>query len=122
MTTHKNQPFIYRLRFALTGLAATWRSEANFRLQIAALAAVVVTLILLKLEPVWWALVLLTSGLVLTAELLNTALEHLADHLHPETHPRIALVKDCAAAAVLLAACTALAVAAALVIHLMGRH
>ena len=122
MTAHKNQPFVHRLRFALTGLAAAWRSEANFRLQAGAFAAVLIALALLKVEPVWWALVLLTSGLVMTAELLNTALEHLADHLHPESHPRIALVKDCAAAAVLLAACTAVAVAAALTVHLIIRH
>jgi len=122
MTVHKNQPFAHRLRFALTGLAVTWRSEPNFRLQVCVFIAVVIALTLLKVEPLWWALVLLTSGLVLSAELFNTALEHLADHLHPETHPRIAVVKDCAAAAVLMTACTAVLVAVALVIHLIARH
>ena len=122
MTAHKNQPFVHRLRFALTGLVVAWQGEASFRLQVGAFAAAVLALALLKVGPVWWALVLLTSGLVMAAELLNTALEHLADHLHPERHPRIALVKDCAAAAVFLAACTAVAVAAALVVHLVIRH
>src|SRR5262252_2265653 len=98
MTVHKNQPFIHRLRCAIAGLAAAWGSEPNFRFQLATLGAVVIALTVLKVEPLWWALVLLTSGSVLTAELFNTALEHLADHLHPETHPRIAMVKDCAAA------------------------
>ncbi len=122
MTAHKNQPFVHRLRFALAGLAATWRGEASFRLQVGAFAAVVIALALLKVEPVWWALVLLSSGLVMAAELLNTALEHLADHLHPESHPRIGLAKDCAAAAVFLAAGTAVAVAVALIVHLINRH
>jgi undecaprenol kinase len=122
MTAHKNQPFIHRLRFALTGLVVAWRNEPNFRLQVCVFIVVVIALILLKVEPLWWALVLLTSGLVLSAELFNTALEHLADHLHPETHPRIAIVKDCAAAAVLMTACTAVLVAVALVIHLIVRH
>src|SRR5262249_10911162 len=99
-----------------------WRTESNFRLQVCVFIAALIALILLKVEPVWWALVLLTSGLVLSAELLNTALENLADHLHPETHPRIAVVKDCAAAAVLVAACIAGLVAVALVIHLVARH
>ena len=36
------------------------------------------------------------------AEMFNTALEHLVDHLHPEIHPRIGVVKDCAAAGVLM--------------------
>ena len=121
MTVHKNQPFIYRLRFALAGLAAAWRSEQNFRLQVAVFLGVVIALAWLKVEPLWWALVLLTSGLVFSAELFKTALEHLADHLHPETHPRIRIVKDCAAAAVLLAACTAVAVGLALLVHLIQR-
>jgi diacylglycerol kinase (ATP) len=57
---------------------------------------------------------------VLAAELLNTAVEHLADHLHPELHPHIKAVKDCAAAAVLIASLGALAVAIALLCELFG--
>ena len=57
---------------------------------------------ILQPQAIWWALIGIMIFLVLAAELLNTALEHLADHLHPEMHPRIKLVKDCAAAAVLL--------------------
>ena len=122
MTVHKNQPFVRRLRFALLGLAAAWRSERNFRIQLAALVSVIVVLLVLRLEPVWWALVLLASGSVLAAELLNTALEHLADHLHPDTHAQIQIVKDCAAAAVLVTACAAIAVGVSLIVHLAQRH
>ena len=124
MNIHKNQPFIRRLRFALQGLAAAWRSERNFRIQLGALASVVIVLIALGIEPVWWALVLLTSGSVLAAELFNTALEHLADHLHPQTHVQIQIMKDCAAAAVLVAACAAIAVGVALLVHMLhlARH
>jgi diacylglycerol kinase (ATP) len=63
----------------------------------------------------------MTSALVISAELFNTALEHLADHLHPEIHPQIRVVKDCAAAAVLITACAAVAVGIALIVHLMSR-
>jgi diacylglycerol kinase (ATP) len=122
MTVHKNQPFVHRFRFALLGLAAAWRSERNFRIQVGALIAAVAVLLVLGIEPVWWAMVLLTSGSVLAAELFNTALEHLADHLHPDTHARIQIVKDCAAAAVLVAACAAVAVGIALIFHLAQRH
>jgi len=55
----------------------------------------------------------------LAAELANTAVERLADRLHPERHPEIKLVKDCLAAAVLVASLGALAVAAALVFDLV---
>jgi diacylglycerol kinase (ATP) len=122
MTVHKNQPFVHRFRFALLGLAAAWRSERNFRIQVGALIVAVAVLLVLGIEPVWWAMVLLTSGSVLAAELFNTALEHLADHLHPDTHARIQIVKDCAAAAVLVAACAAVAVGIALIFHLAQRH
>src|ERR1039458_3870607 len=52
-------------------------------------------------RALWWALVIIASAAVLAAELFNTAIERLADHLHPEMHPEIRIVKDCAAAAVL---------------------
>jgi undecaprenol kinase len=118
---HKNQPFIRRLRFALGGLMIAWRSERSFRFQVFALSVVVLACAFVGLEPTWWAIVLMTSALVICAELFNTALEHLADHLHPEIHPQIRIVKDCAAAAVLVTACAASAVGVALIVHLVSR-
>lgn len=56
----------------------------------------------LKPMPIWWALVSLTIGGVLGAEMFNTALESLMDHLHPEQHAAIKFSKDCAAGAVLI--------------------
>jgi undecaprenol kinase len=53
--------------------------------------------------------------------MFNTAVELLVDHLHPEIHPRIGAVKDCAAAGVLIASLGAVAVMVALVVHLLGR-
>jgi diacylglycerol kinase (ATP) len=82
---------------------------------------VVIALLILRPGPFWWALVMLASAGVLAAEMFNTALEHLVDHLHPEIHPRIGVVKDCAAAGVLIASLGAVAVMVALVVHLLGR-
>jgi undecaprenol kinase len=76
-------------------------------------------MLVLRPEPLWWGLVLLAGAGVLTAELFNTAVEHLADHLHPEVHPSIRTVKDCAAAAVLVAVAGAVAVGIALAAHLL---
>jgi diacylglycerol kinase (ATP) len=120
MSSYKNQPFGARLRYALAGLAHALRTEQSLRTQVAALLAVLVALMWLRPGALWWALVLLASGAVLAAELFNTALERLADHLHPELHEQIRIVKDCAAGAVLLASLAALGVAAALVVHLLG--
>lgn len=117
----KNQPFHKRLRFAVSGLLAALRSESSLRLHIVAALAILGVLIWLRPTPIWWALVALTVGSVLATELLNTAVEHLADHLHPERHPTIKIVKDCAAAAVLVASLAALGVAAALIYALVSR-
>ena len=121
MSLHKNQSLFRRFGFAFQGLAAAWRTEANFRIQVITLLVVILVLAVVRIEPIWWALVLLTSGAVLAAELFNTALEYLADHLHPETHPQIQIVKDCAAAAVLVTASAAAAVGIALLFHLALR-
>lgn len=121
MRTPKNQPFGLRLRCAVAGLSVAVRSEHSLRYQLFALAGAVLVLAILRPEPIWWAAVALSSGAVLAAELFNTAIEHLADHVQPENHPQIQIVKDCAAAAVLVAACGALGVGIALIVHLLTR-
>jgi undecaprenol kinase len=98
----KNQSFAARFRFACGGLAAALRSEMSMRVHVAAFALLLAILVAFRPEPLWWALSLLASAAVISAELVNTAIEHLADHLHPEIHPSIQIVKDCAAAAVLV--------------------
>lgn len=111
----KNQSFPRRLGFAMAGLASTLRSEPSFRFHIIAAFIALLVLVWLRPAPLWWAIVALTVVSVLGVELINTAIENLADHLHPEQHPSIALVKDCAAAAVLIVSSGAIAVAVALV-------
>lgn len=119
MNEHKNRSFPERLRWALSGLTHAVRSEHSLKLQLVIFVTTLVALAILRPGPVWWALVLLSSSGVISAELFNTALEHLADHVHPALHPQIRIVKDCAAAGVLVAVLGALAVAAALLVHLI---
>lgn len=95
------------------------RAENSVKIQLGVFILVLLALLVLRPSPVWWALVMLASSGVMAAELLNTAVEHLADHLHPEVHPSIRIVKDCAAAAVLIAVLGAVAVGVALVAHLL---
>jgi undecaprenol kinase len=116
----KNQTFFARLRNAGLGIAHALSSERSLRLQAVGLVLVVVALLVLRPGALWTALVLLACGAVLGAELLNTALEALADHLHPGEHPQIRIAKDCAAAAVLVLAMAAVAVGVALAVHLAG--
>jgi len=111
----KNQPFYRRLGYALNGILATLKSESSFRAQAVFALGALLLLLILRPKPVWWALVALTIAGVLATELINTALELLADRLHPEKHPSIAKAKDCAAGAVLILSLASLAIAAALV-------
>ncbi|SIT43888.1 Diacylglycerol kinase [Paraburkholderia piptadeniae] len=94
--------FMQSVGDALAGVAATWRTQRSFRIQAVLAAALPVILAWLRPPLVFSALCLTMAMLVLAAELFNTALERLADHLHPEHHPAIGAAKDCAAGAVLL--------------------
>lgn len=107
--------------FALAGLGHGLRTERSVRFEAVVLVLVVAALAFFRPGPLWWAAVALASAGVLAAELLNTAIEALADHLSPEFHPQIRVVKDCAAAAVFVSVIGALAVGAALILHLLRR-
>jgi undecaprenol kinase len=121
LSTHKNQNLLHRFGFALAGLLHARRTERSVRLEMLLFLLVVTALAVLRPDPLWWAAVMLASAGVLAAELLNTAIETLADHLAPEVHPKIRIVKDCAAAAVFVSVLGALAVATALAVHLLRR-
>ncbi|PCI51119.1 MAG: diacylglycerol kinase [Alphaproteobacteria bacterium] len=99
----KNQSFLRRLDNAWQGIHTSWLSEKSFRFHCAATLLVIVILGLIRPAPIWWALLLLVCGLVLTLELVNTAIEKLIDLLHPEQHPVLKIVKDTLAGAVLVA-------------------
>ncbi|KAB8062357.1 diacylglycerol kinase [Janthinobacterium sp. FT14W] len=113
----KNQSLFRRMGFALKGIHAAFRVESSFRLQCLAALMVVIVLAWCKPPLIWWALLLLNCGMVLAAELFNTALEHLIDHIHPSLHPSIKIAKDCAAGAVLLLSLTALCVFVAFLVE-----
>lgn len=103
----KNQPFYKRLGFAMHGIHAAWCNEASFRTQSVATVFVLFVLLWRQPAPLWWALLLVNCGMILAAELFNSALEAALDLLYPEQHASIKLAKDCAAGAVLLLSMTA---------------
>lgn len=109
----KGQSFVRRLGFAAHGFYLAFCREQSFRSHVLAAGGVLAVLLVTRPSPVWWAIGALAVGLVLMAELFNTALEALADRLHPERHPEIRAVKDIAAGAVLISGLVALMVAIA---------
>lgn len=83
--------------------------EHNTWIHLTATFCVVVVGFWVSLSFVQWAIAIILLGGVWIAEALNTAIERLCDHVTPEQHPEIGRIKDIAAAAVLMAAITAVA-------------
>lgn len=108
----KGHRFADRLGFAWAGLRAAWRLEKSVRTHALATLGVSALLLFTHAPAIWWAVMAITIGLVVATELLNTAIEALADHLHPQQHAAIKLTKDVAAGAVLVASLMAMVVAA----------
>jgi diacylglycerol kinase (ATP) len=117
----KNAPLLQRMRYALAGLAHALRAERSLRTQAVVFAVVLGVLVWTRPPAIWWAVLILTGVAVIAAELLNSALEALADHVAPGQHPRVRVVKDCAAAAVLVLVAGAIAVAGAFLAFLIAR-
>ena len=112
---------ITRFGFALRGIADAWKAELTFRIQVAAGVAAAVVTAAVQPGSLWVALVAVTIGAVLAAELFNTALEHTLDALHPERAPFVRIAKDCAAGAVLVLSVTSIVVFVAMLAEVLGR-
>lgn len=95
---------------AVRGILAAVADERNVRIHCGIALAAVVFGIILRISLVEWALIVFAIGLVLSAELINTAVEHLADRVTKKRDPLIARAKDTAAGGVLIAAVAAAAV------------
>lgn len=109
MRKNKRPARIQAFVYALEGIATLWQGF-HFRIMTGAALAVVLLAALLAVSPTEWALLLLCCALVLCAEGLNSALEHLTDHASPGPHPLAKKAKDTAAGAVLLASLLSAAV------------
>lgn len=94
--------------YAFNGLKIVWREEHNFRVHLLAAVLAIALSWALRISPYEWLAVVFSIGFVLVCELLNTALENLADFVCPEKNPSIKRIKDIAAAAVMLSSLTAL--------------
>lgn len=98
-------------RFAWQGILETWRRQRNFRIECALGAVAVLVAVWLR-APL--APVLLACALVLSLELMNSALEAVVDLVSPGSHELARVAKDAAAGAVLIASILAVGVAVVL--------
>jgi diacylglycerol kinase len=104
------RPFGDALRDATDGVVRTFREQTNFRIQVL-IGAVAIALAALARFASWrWTVLLLTIGIVLGAELFNTALERAVDLASPEHQAPAQAAKHAAAGAVLMVSLAAVAV------------
>lgn len=98
------------LKFAVLGAYKLATTEHSIMSQLSIAAVVTVLGFYFSITKTEWLIQILVIGLVLSIEGLNTAVEKIADFIHPEFHERIGFIKDIAAGAVFFAAMTAIAV------------
>ncbi|SFA58845.1 diacylglycerol kinase (ATP) [Pedobacter suwonensis] len=99
-------------KYAFQGLKLFFVNDHNGRIHLFAAVIAIGLSFYLKLSALEWISILGGISAVIVAEILNAAIEKLADVVSPGFHPKIKIVKDLAAAAVLVAACLALVVGA----------
>jgi len=103
--------FFQGFAFAFAGFKILVTTERNFKIHLFAFVVVATAGFYFKIDNVEWLAILIISSLILTAEALNSALEKLCNHLHPEYHLAIKNVKDLSAAAVLISSIIAVIIA-----------
>ena len=102
------------------GLRHGARTERAVRQELMLLALGVPVALLLG-ATLWVRVALMVSLLLmLAAEFLNTAVEKLCDHVHPDHHPMIGTVKDLASAGTFMAQMAALLVWVAALVDRVG--
>ena len=91
-------------RHALHGMAYFVRSQPHALIHLLATVLVIRFGWWMKVTREEWMILVVAIGLVWIAEAMNTAVETLADAVHPEQSPLIGRAKDVAAASVLISA------------------
>ena len=86
--------------FAVQGFRTALTQERNLKVMLAAGGLTIVGGLLVGLDALSWAIVLVCCGIIIAAELINTAIEKVVDLVSPEFHPLAGQAKDIAAAAV----------------------
>jgi len=95
---------IKSVKYAAKGFWILITSEKSIIAQV--LIAIIMTIIgfLMNISATEWLFQITAISIVLVAESLNTAIEKMADFIHPEYHTRIGFIKDISAGAAFFAA------------------
>lgn len=101
---------VVAFRYAIKGAWLLLKKEASMKVHFAAAILVTIAGFYFAITPTEWILQCLAIGLVLSIEGVNTAIEEIANFVHPDFHNKIGFIKDIAAGAVFFAAFMALVI------------
>lgn len=90
------------------GVYTVWQEEVNFRIQAYIGLFVVGAALWFRFSRFEWIVLVFCIGAILSAEMLNTAVEDLCDRVEPAYDPLIGKVKDIMAGFVFIVSCGAL--------------
>ncbi len=96
--------------FACRGLRNTWREEINFRIEVLVMLCLSFFIFYFKFSLAETAFCLVAVTMVLSAEIINTAIEDLCNKIEPNHDPVIGKIKDTASAFVLVSTLGSIAV------------
>ncbi|WP_257346035.1 diacylglycerol kinase family protein [Pseudalkalibacillus decolorationis] len=89
-------------RYAFQGIKEGWRNELNFRIHCICAVGTIILAYLFQFGIVKWMVLLITIGVVISLELINSAVERTVDLVTKEYHPIAKQAKDLAAASVFI--------------------
>jgi diacylglycerol kinase (ATP) len=105
--TKKGSFFSNRIKsvgYAFKGAILLLKTEASIKIQCVLALLVTAAGFFFNISSIEWIVQILAIGLVMSIEGINTAIEEIANFIHPEHHKKIGLIKDIAAGAVFIAA------------------
>lgn len=95
---------------ALEGIINTARVEKNLKIHFIVMVCVIIVGLIVKLTVSEWIICTVLFGLVISAEMFNTALEKTLDYVNEDYDEKIRFIKDASAGAVLVLAIASAAI------------
>ena len=96
--------FLRSFKYALEGIVTGIKEEQNMKIHISIMILVIIFGIILKISKIEWIICIILFGLVISMELINTAVENTVDLITKEKNEQAKIAKDVAAGAVLVSA------------------
>ena len=99
---HGPKRLINSFKYAIQGLVYAFKKEQNMLIHVIICITVIALGILLKISYFEWLICFILFGLVMSTELINSAIEALVDLVSPNKHPLAKIAKDTASSATLI--------------------